>query len=758
MLKNLRFILKKEICIMFTDIIIPVIEAKSVVTFHQRVAMVKNLERIFDCPGGGQLLVEIYINYDCDPTSPPEENVWERLLSCLSSVMTANLDNPHEKAVFSASERITGAAPAITTSSLASFTKEQVRELYSATGDLTILKNHVLRLLVRGILQPLVFWCNERVQINLNDATESRAPEEAEDAEDSSNFNNQKLKKQNLTEGIKRFNLKYKKGIKFLLDCGCIESNGPQDIAKFLLESEGLDKHVIGEYLGEGEEHSIKIMHAFVDLMDFSHLSFVDALRSYLNHFRLPGEAQKIDRFMLKFAQRFVHCNPTSFTTADTAYVLAYSVIMLNTDQHNPQVKKRMTIFDFIKNNRGIDEGKDVDGQFLEQIFEEIVKNEIKLKGEEAALHPRKAEISAHVVKPKTAMKNNAGAINSLANLDEKFEKFGHSVFYIAHHVDHVKPMFQLIWMSCLMSISSFLQKTDDADTVAMALAGFKAAIRLSCVFDLDLERKAFISNLSKFTKLTSAADLTLKQGECVKMMLEISHSDGNSLQDDWLTSIKVISQLDKIQQIGAFIPSPADPKRKVILDDAFDNISSQQITLAVDRIFSQSGNLSASAIVSFVTALCETSWDEILSSDGENPRMYCLQRLVEIGYYNMKRIRLEWSQIWQILGPHVTRVACHLNSNIAYFALDKLRQLSIKFLDIDELANFKFQKDFLRPFEVALENSNLHIKDMVLTCLQQMIQTKSEKLKSGWKAIFATIQRAANEPNGIASSYRIYR
>jgi len=47
-------------------------------------------------------------------------------------------------------------------------------------------------------------------------------------------------------------------------------------------------------------------MHAFVDTMDFSGLSFIEALRLFLQSFRLPGEAQKIDRFMLKFSARFM--------------------------------------------------------------------------------------------------------------------------------------------------------------------------------------------------------------------------------------------------------------------------------------------------------------------------------------------------------------------------------------------------------------------------------------------------------------------
>jgi brefeldin A-inhibited guanine nucleotide-exchange protein len=57
-------------------------------------------------------------------------------------------------------------------------------------------------------------------------------------------------------------------------------------------------------------------MHAFVDEMEFSGIHFTSALRQFLQSFRLPGEAQKIDRFMLKFAERYVKGNPHSFSTA----------------------------------------------------------------------------------------------------------------------------------------------------------------------------------------------------------------------------------------------------------------------------------------------------------------------------------------------------------------------------------------------------------------------------------------------------------
>ena len=138
------------------------------------------------------------------------------------------------------------------------------------------------------------------------------------------------------------------------------------------------------------DEENIVIMHAFVDMLDLSNTPFVNAMRSFLQAFRLPGEAQKIDRFMLKFAERYVAGNPqTIFANADTAYVLAYSTIMLNTDAHNPQVRNRMTKADFIKNNRGINDGRDLPEELLGSIFAEISSNEIRMKDEvEAAPVP----------------------------------------------------------------------------------------------------------------------------------------------------------------------------------------------------------------------------------------------------------------------------------------------------------------------------------------------------------------------------------
>lgn len=63
--------------------------------------------------------------------------------------------------------------------------------------------------------------------------------------------------------------------------------------------------------MGEKDDFCIAVMHAYIDLVDFKsvvgsgNMAFLDALRLFLGCFRIPGESQKIDRMMLKFAQRY---------------------------------------------------------------------------------------------------------------------------------------------------------------------------------------------------------------------------------------------------------------------------------------------------------------------------------------------------------------------------------------------------------------------------------------------------------------------
>lgn len=185
-----------------------------------------------------------------------------------------------------------------------------------------------------------------------------------------------------LNIGKKRFNMDPKKGLEYLI-MNDILQNSPESIARFLFEGEGLNKTAIGDYLGERNEFNMKVLDTFVNLHNFTELILVQALRQFLWSFRLPGEAQKIDRMMEKFATRYCQQNPGVFEDTDTCFVLSFAVIMLNTSLHNPSVREKPTLDKFISMNRSINNGKDLPRDLLESLYESIKQEPFKMPEED---------------------------------------------------------------------------------------------------------------------------------------------------------------------------------------------------------------------------------------------------------------------------------------------------------------------------------------------------------------------------------------
>jgi brefeldin A-inhibited guanine nucleotide-exchange protein len=311
------------------------------------------------------------------------------------------------------------------------------------------------------------------------------------------------------------------------------------------------------------DEANVAIMHAFVDMLDFSSLTFTEAVRLYLQSFRLPGEAQKIDRFMLKFAERYMHNNPsTLFANADTAYILAFSVIMLNTDAHNKNMKqKKMTKVEFVKNNRGINDGKDLPEDFLGEIYDEIQNNEIKMKDEIQEPQPAPSGALASVGRDLqkeayfTQSENMSSKTEALLKAMTRQQKRGvvrpTDQFYSASRLEHVQFMFEVAWMPFLAGISGNLQETDDLIVVNLCLDGLKSAIKISCLFDLELERNAFVTTLAKFTVLNNVGEMKAKNVEAIKALFEVAREDGNNLKANWKDVLTCVSQLERMQLIS---------------------------------------------------------------------------------------------------------------------------------------------------------------------------------------------------------------
>ncbi|XP_036361493.1 brefeldin A-inhibited guanine nucleotide-exchange protein 1 isoform X3 [Octopus sinensis] len=784
LLSHFKQHLKMQIEVFFKEIFLYILETTSS-SFEHKWMVIQALTRI--C-ADAQCVVDIYLNYDCDLALA---NIFERLINDLSKIAQGR----------------------------------QALELGATPNQEKSMRIKGLECLV-SILRCMVEWSkdlyiNPHTQSNLGTDNKPQLHETDNDSgkgtmtsygsvnslnSNSSSFTTAlpndnpeqfeafKQQKEIMENGIEMFYKKSKKGIHYLQEQGLLGTT-PDDIAEFFHNEERLDKTAIGDFLGENEKFNKEVMYAYVDQMVFQNMDMVSALRKFLEGFRLPGEAQKIDRLMEKFASRYCECNSNSelFASADTAYVLAYSIIMLTTDLHSSQVKHKITKEQYIKMNRGINDSKDLPEEYLSSIYEEIAGNEIKMKYT-GSHKPAKSTAKDLISEKQRRLLYNMEMETMAQTARALMESVSHvpSSFTSATHLEHVRPMFKIAWTPFLAAFSVGLQDCDDTEVASLCLDGIRCAIRIACIFHMELERDAYVQALARFTLLTAASPITemkTKNIDTIKTLISVAHTDGNYLGKSWFEILRCISQLELAQLIGtgvkpryissdgrgpsngpysssgpgdkshfgsmqpidSFDPNSImpggtlDQKRLASIQETMGETSSQSVVVAVDRIFTGSVRLDGDAIVEFVKALCQVSLDELANQS--HPRMFSLQKIVEISYYNMGRIRLQWSRIWQYLGDHFNKVGCNPNEDISFFAVDSHRQLSMKFLEKGEFANFRFQKDFLRPFEhIMKKNRSPTIRDMVVRCIAQMVNSQAANIKSGWKNIFSVFHLAASD------------
>ncbi|XP_013083903.2 brefeldin A-inhibited guanine nucleotide-exchange protein 1-like isoform X2 [Biomphalaria glabrata] len=766
--------LKMQIEVFFKEIFLYILETPSS-SFEHKWMVIQALTRI--C-ADAQSVVDIYLNYDCDLALA---NIFERLINDLSKIaqgrhaLELGATPNQEKSM-----RIKGLQCLV---SILKCMVEWSKDLYinphsqSNLGQdskpYTETDNDSGSGTMTSYGSTNSLSSNSSAPTNLNGPTSGNVP-----ADNPEQFEVLKQQKEVMEIGIDLFNKKPLKGIQYLQEQEML-GKLPEDIAEFLLNEERLNKTAVGDFLGENEKLHKEVMYAYIDQMDFSSMDIVSAMRKFLEGFRLPGESQKIDRLMEKFASRYFECNQglEIFASADTAYVLAFSIIMLTTDLHNPQVKpsSKMTKEQYIRMNRGINDSKDLPADYLSAIYDEIAGKEIKMKVHGGA-------------KPNTTAKDitsdkqrrllyNLEMENMAQTAKALMESVSHCQvsFTSATHQEHVRPMFKLAWTPFLAAFSVGLQDCDDNEIALLCLDGIRCAIRIACIFHMELERDAYVQALARFTLLTCATPITemkTKNIDTIKTLISVAHTDGNYLGKSWLEILRCISQLELAQLIGTGVktkyitsgPHSNNPveahdpeaivkgnmghmnrERLANFQETVGETSSQSVVVAVDRIFTGSVKLDGDAIVEFTRALCQVSMDELASTS--HPRMFSLQKIVEISYYNMGRIRLQWSRIWHYLSDHFNKVGCNPNEDIAFFAVDSLRQLSMKFIEKGEFANFRFQKDFLRPFEhIMKRNKSPAIRDMVVRCVAQMVNSQAANIKSGWKNIFSVFHLAASD------------
>lgn len=299
---------------------------------------------------------------------------------------------------------------------------------------------------------------------------------------DATKLREQRLRKKTIIAGANKFNENPKKGLVFLQAEGIIDDvSDPVSVAKFLKGTTRLSKKMLGEYISKkGNE---RLLEEFTKLFDFTGKRADEALRLLLESFRLPGESALIERIMVTFSKAYISSDiPPGCADEDSVYILSYAIVMLNTDQHNPNMKqKRMAVVDFAKNLRGVNGGKDFDPEYLQAIFDAIKSNEIILPDE----HDNKHAFDY-----------------AWRELLSKTESSGPLVLCDTNIYD--ADMFEKTWKPIVSTLSYvFMSATDDA-VFARVVTGFDQCAKIASKYGITEALDRIIYSLSSMTTLAT--------------------------------------------------------------------------------------------------------------------------------------------------------------------------------------------------------------------------------------------------------------
>ncbi|PKA64977.1 ARF guanine-nucleotide exchange factor GNOM [Apostasia shenzhenica] len=594
--------------------------------------------------------------------------------------------------------------------------------------------------------------------------------------------------KRKLMIGADHFNRDPKKGLEFLQGTHLLpEKLDPQSVACFFRYTAGLDKNLVGDFLGNHDEFCVQVLHEFAGTFDFQDMNLDTALRLFLETFRLPGESQKIQRVLEAFSERYYEQSPHRLVNKDAALLLSYSLIMLNTDQHNMQVKKKMTEEDFIRNNRHINGGNDLPREYLSQLYHSICKNELKTTPDPGFGVP---EMSP----------------SRWIDLMRKSNKTSPYIVCDSRpYLDH--DMFVIMSGPTIAAISVVFDYAEHEDVFLTCVDGFLAVAKISAYHQLEDVLDDLVVSLCKFTTLMSSSMVEepvtafgddTKARLATEAVFTIANNYGDHIRTGWRNILECILRLHKLGLLPArvacdaaddselpadavhgkpalssfstsHIPSMGTPRRSSGLMGRFSQLLSldteeprtqpteqqlaaHQRTLQtiqkchIDSIFTESKFLHADSLLHLARALIWAAGrpQKVSSSpDDEDTAVFCLELLIAITLNNRDRISVLWQGVYEHIANIVqsTVMPCALVEK-AVFGLLRICQRLLPYKE-------KLADELLRSLQLVLK-LDARVADKYCENITQevtrLVKSNATHIRShmGWKTITSLLSITA--------------
>ncbi|KAG9047358.1 GDP/GTP exchange factor for ARF [Serendipita sp. 407] len=155
---------------------------------------------------------------------------------------------------------------------------------------------------------------------------------------------------------------------------------------------------------------------------------------------------------------------------------------MLNTDQHNPQVRKRMTFDDFKRNLRGVNDKSDFSLEFLQAIYDSIKKKEIIMPEEHVGQLGFDYAWKELLVRSKQTRP-----------------------LMSCHTSEFDSHMFKLVWRPVVGAITTAFNAPDDDYIAEKIIAGFRDCATLATHFKQPEVFDFIVMSLAHSTGLADA-------------------------------------------------------------------------------------------------------------------------------------------------------------------------------------------------------------------------------------------------------------
>lgn len=324
-----------------------------------------------------------------------------------------------------------------------------------------------------------------------------------------------------IIQAASKFNENPKAGLAYLASKGIIDD--PRDapsVARFLKGTTRISKKMFGEFIAKKGNEAI--LEALMEAYDFAGKRVDEALRMLLEAFRLPGESALIERIVTVFSEFYISgAKPEGITDKDAIYVLSYAIIMLNVDQHSPNVKVRMQYENFARNLRGVNGGQDFDPEQLKAIFEEIKSNEIILPDEHDNKHAFDYAWRELLLK--------TGSAGNLVLCDTNI---------------YDADMFAATWKPVVATLSYVFMSASDDAVFSRVINGFDQCARIAAKYGLTEAVDQVVYCLSYITSLATespsntALNTEMKVGENSVMVSELAVKFGRDFKAQLATVV----------------------------------------------------------------------------------------------------------------------------------------------------------------------------------------------------------------------------